>query len=332
MQKILVTGVTGFIGSHLVRELVGSHDVYGAVRPCASRDMAALRPFLQGASLVRLDITDPHAVAGCLRSVDPDVVVHLAALSPVRDSFDAPLAYVRTNIDGTLHIAHELLRLPDPGRRRLIYASTAEVYGIQQGRRVREDAALNPSSPYAATKAMTDNYLRMMAAVYGLDTTVLRCINSYGRKLDASFFVEYVVTTMLRGETVHVGAPGSTRDYMYVSDHVGAILAALRHPEVRGEAFNATPGGAISNEELALKIADILGFPRDRLVLGHYPPHYPLRPRASEQPHIDLDSSKIRSLLGWRPTVTLADGLARTVAYWEERLRSAPRDRAVARP
>ncbi len=74
---------------------------------------------------------------------------------------------------------------------------------------------------------------------------ILRCINSYGRKFDTGFFVEYVVTTMLRGEKVYVGAPDSTRDYMYVTDHVNAYIAALGHPEIHGEAFNATPGGAI---------------------------------------------------------------------------------------
>ena len=90
---------------------------------------------------------------------------------------------------------------------------------------------MNPSSPYANTKSMTDTYLRMMTPVYGLSTTVMRCINSYGRKNDTGFFVEYVVTAMLKGEKVYVGAPDSTRDYMYVNDHVGAYLCALKHPE-----------------------------------------------------------------------------------------------------
>ena len=323
MKKILITGVTGFIGSHLALELSKKNDVYGALRPCVGRDMKSLAPFFGKTTLVRCEITDAQSVQNCLNKVNPDVVIHLAALSPVRDSFEAPMAYVRTNVDATLHIAHGMLKLPDFEKKRLLYASTAEVYGIQAQRQVREDAALNPSSPYANTKSMTDTYLRMMTPVYGLNTTVMRCINSFGRKFDIGFFVEYVVTTMLRGEKVYVGAPDSTRDYMYVTDHLNAYLCALNHPEIRGEAFNATPGGEISNKELAIKIAGMIGFNKKKILLNQYPPNYPLRPLASDQPHIDLDSSKIKKMLGWKPTVTLEDGLQRTIAYWKEYLKKA---------
>lgn len=320
MKSVLITGVTGFIGSHLAQALSETFEVYGAVKYSTSRNLAALQPFLKDVTLVRCDIADYHSVYNCLKSVNPDVVVHLAALSPVRDSFETPFAYVQCNVTGTLNIAHSMLELPDFKRKKLVYASTAEVYGIQKERPIREHAALNPSSPYANTKSMTDTYLRMMTPVYGLNTTVMRCINTFGRKLDTSFYVEYLITTMLRGEKVYVGAPDSTRDYMYVNDHVGAYLAAIRHPEIKGEAFNATPGGEISNRALAVKLAGMIGFPRKKIVLGKYPPNYPMRPIESDQPFIDLDASKIRKQLGWKPTVTLDDGLTRAIAYWKEKL------------
>jgi dTDP-glucose 4,6-dehydratase len=320
MSKILITGVTGFIGSHLAFELGKTNEVYGAVRPCVSRDLKSLQPFLAGTTLVRCDITDAQSVTNCLQKVDPDVVIHLAALSPVRDSFETPMSYVRTNVDGTLHVAHGMLGLRNFKKKRLLYASTAEVYGIQKERQVSEESALNPSSPYANTKSMTDTYLRMMTSVYGLNTTVMRCINSYGRKFDPGFYVEYVITTMLRGEKVYVGAPDSTRAYMYVTDHVGAYMAALKHPEIRGEAFNATPGGEIMNKDLAFKIAAMIGFSEKKILVGKYPPNYPLRPLASDQPHIDLDATKIRAVLGWKPSVTLDEGLTRTIHYWRKRL------------
>ena len=320
MKRILITGVTGFIGSHLALELSKNNEVFGAIRPCVGRDTKSLQLFLAKTTLVRCDITDAQSVQNCLQKVNPDVVVHLAALSPVRDSFETPLAYVRTNIDGTLHLAHGILKLPEFEKKRLIYASTAEVYGIQKNRQVPEDAALNPTSPYANTKSMTDTYLRMMTPVYGLNTTVMRCINSYGRKFDTGFFVEYLVTAMLQGEQVYIGAPDSTRDYMYVTDHVSAYIAALNHPEIRGEAFNATPGGEIFNKDLALKIARMIGFNKKKILLGQYPPNYPLRPLASDQPHIDLDAAKIKKLLGWKPATTLDDGLAKTIRYWSDKL------------
>ena len=320
MKKILITGVTGFIGSHLARELSGQNQVFGAIRPCVGRDLKSLQPFLDQTKLVRCDITDAQSVQNCLAKVDPDIVIHLAALSPVRDSFETPMSYVRTNVDGTLHLAHGLLKLPKFEKKRLLYASTAEVYGIQAEQNVGEDAALNPSSPYANTKSMTDTYLRMMTPVYGLNTTIMRCINSYGRKFDIGFFVEYVVTTMLKGEKIYVGAPDSTRDYMFVTDHVNAYRCALNHPEVRGEAFNATPGGPILNKDLCYKIADMLGYKKKNILLGQYPPGYPLRPIASDQPHIDLDAAKIKRVLGWKPTVTLEAGLRTTIEYWKKRV------------
>jgi len=320
MSRILITGVTGFIGSHLARRLRRDHDVTGIVRHSTSRDMARLEPFLRGVPRVTCDLGDPMGVRAALRRVDPEIVIHLAALSPVRHSFDMPFAYVHANVNGTLHLAHAMAELPRARRRKLIYASTAEVYGIQSTPPVAEDAPLQPSSPYASTKAMTDAYVRMMTPVYGLNTTVLRCVNSYGRKIETGFMVEYLVTAMLRGERVFVGAPDSLRDYMYVDDHVAAYEAAARRPDVAGEAFNAATGQVVSNRDLARRIAAIIGYPVRKIVCGEYPPDYPTRPAASDQPFIDLDASKIRAALGWRPRVSLDDGLRRTVDYWRKAL------------
>lgn len=317
MKRILVTGVTGFIGSHLAQSLLrGGHEVHGLIRHSTSRNMRALAPFLEGVKLATSDLCDYHGIQGVLRRVDPDVVVHLAAMSPVRGSFEMPFAYVQSNVVGTLNLVHALADMPRLESRRFVYAATAEVYGIQQRQPIPEDAVLQPSSPYANTKSMTDTYVRMMTPVYGLNTTVMRCVNTYGRKIETGFFVEYLVTAMLRGEKIYIGAPDSLRDYMYVSDHVAAYEAAIAHPEVKGEAFNAAPGFVVSNRDLALKLADMVGYNRRRLVMGRYPPGYPKRPIESDQPFIDLDATKIRTLLGWRPKVGLDAGLHRTVEYW----------------
>lgn len=320
MKTILITGVTGFIGSHLAAELAGQHRVVGLVRRCSHRPLDLLQPFLGRISLVEGDLTDYPSLLALLRRVNPDIVVHLAALSPVRDSFDKPFAYVRTNVNGTLNIAHGLLELPGFRSKRLLYASTAEVYGIQKRQPIPEEAALLPSSPYAVTKAMTDEYLRMMTTVYGLNTTVLRCVNSYGRKLDASFYVEYLIVGMLKGETLYIGAPDSLRDYIYVSDHTAAYRAAIAHPGARGEAFNVALGEVLSNRELALRLADRLGYSRKKIKFGKYPPGYPRRPIQSDQPFIDLDARKIRKVLGWKPRVRLEDGLTRVIEYWKKRV------------
>jgi dTDP-glucose 4,6-dehydratase len=319
-EKILVTGVTGFIGSHLVQELVKrKYSVFGLMKPATNRNPRLLKEFLNGATLVTCDITDYNSVKETLKNVDPDIVVHLAALSPVRESFDKPFPYISTNIIGTMNIAYSMLELPNFKSKKLIYASTAEVYGIQKTRPTREDSILNPSSPYANTKAMTDVQLRMMANVHGLNTTIMRCTNSYGRKIDTSFFVEYVVTTMLKGEKVYIGAPDSLRDYMYVSDHVNAYVKAIEHKEISGEAFNASTEDMISNKDAAYKIAGMIGFDKKKIMLGEYPPGYPSRPIESDQPFIHLDSTKIRKSLGWKPEVSLDVGLKKTIELWKQK-------------
>jgi nucleoside-diphosphate-sugar epimerase len=319
-RKVLITGVTGFIGSHLAQALSGEHEVYGLLKYSTSRNLKKLEPFLRDVILLTGDISDYHTISHVLHSVGPDVVVHLAAMSPVRGSFDMPFSYVQANVTGTLNIAHAMLDLPDFKRRKLIYASTAEVYGIQKKQPIPEGAVLNPSSPYANTKSMTDTYLRMMTGVYGLNTTVMRCVNTFGRKIETGFFVEYLVTSMLRGEKVYIGAPDSLRDYMYVDDHVSAYAAAIRGHDIKGEAFNAAPGFIYSNRKMAEMIARRVGYDARQIVYGKYPPNYPLRPLASDQPFINLDSSKIRRILKWRPKVSLEDGLDRTITYWGQEL------------
>ncbi|MFH1247385.1 MAG: NAD(P)-dependent oxidoreductase [Candidatus Micrarchaeota archaeon] len=321
MKKIFVTGVTGFIGSHLVQELVKKgHEVYAFQKYSTSRNVKALEPFLKGAKIINGDLVDYHSTAATLEEINPDVVMHLAALSPVRDSFEKPFLYVQNNVVATLNIGHAMLKLPDFKKKKLIYASTAEVYGIQEKQPTPEDVALNPSSPYATAKAMTDNHLRMMASVYGLNVTIMRNTNTFGRKIDAAFFVEYLITTMLKGEAVYVGAPDSIREYMYVTDHVDSYIKAMEHSEISGEAFNVAPGTkGISNKDLTLKVADMIGFDKKKIIFGKYPPGYPMRPIESDQPFIVLDITKVKKKLGWSPKVSLEEGLTKSITYWKEK-------------
>lgn len=321
MKKVLVTGVTGFIGSHLGLDLSRKgYEVYGVTKRSTSRDLRRLHNFLKDIVLLTCDVSDYQSLSQLLRSVEPDIVVHLAALSPVRDSFEKPFTYIQNNVTATVNLAHIMLELPDYKHRKLVYASTAEVYGFQRTEPIKEDAPLNPSSPYANTKAMTDMYLRMLSQVYGLNATIMRCTNTYGRKLDTSFYIEYLVTSMLKNEDVYVGMPNSVRDYMYVDDHVNAYLSAIEHLDVKGEAFNAGTGEKITNKEVAIKIAEIVGYERSKIILGKYPPNYPTRPAMSDQPFIVLDSKKIQTQLGWVPRVPLEEGLKRVVEYWKGQL------------
>ena len=323
MVRVLVTGVNGFIGTHLAQRLIGEgYEVHGIIKPSITRNLTNFHQFLKGVKITSCDITDYYSTNNTIREINPEVVVHLAALSPVRDSFEKPFSYINTNIVGTTNILQATLNLGEVKGRKLVYASTAEVYGNQKEKPTSEDAALNPTSPYAITKASTDMYVRMAAAVYGIDTTVMRCTNSYGRKFDKSFFVEYLITSMLKREKVYLGAPNSIRDYMYVDDHVNAYVKAIQVIHKSGEAFNFAVRNEMTNKDVAFLIADKLDFNRENIILGKYPSNYPLRPGISDQPFISLDTTKAKKIFGWEPTVNISDGLDITIQHWKDKMNS----------
>jgi len=320
-MKVLITGILGFIGSHLAEKLVDSgYEVYGVARHVANRNMEVIGNIAKDITLVSGDITDYVSIRNATKAVTPDVIVHLAALSPVRDSFERPFEYQQTNLVGTMNVAHALLELPDPQTRKLVAASTAEVYGLQEKEPLKESFCLKPSSPYAVSKAAADLYLQMMFHTYGLHGTILRPANSYGRKYDVSFMVEYLVTQMLKGETVYIGAPDSVRDYMYVDDHVSAYLLAIKNAKADRQLYNVGTGIGVTNRELAELIAQKIGFNPNKIKFRSYPPGYPFRPFASDQPYIVLDATKIRNELNWAPKLNLSEGIDKTITYFRNRM------------
>ena len=320
MARVLITGVTGFIGSNLAKRLVKlGHSVYGVTRHCASRSLKPIEEILDNIVLLTADITDPMSISQALRSANPDYLFHLAALTPVRLSFEKPFEYERVNYLGTMNIIHALMKLPDYEKKKIIVASTAEVYGFhkEEEKPLKESALLNPTSPYAVSKVAADMYVRMASKVYNVDGVVLRPVNTYGRKFETRFLVEYIITSMLRGEKVYVGAPESIREYMYVDDHVNAYIHAMER-ERKGQAYNIATGKGIENRDLAERIAKLIGYGKNKIVFGSYPPGYPLRPILSDQPYILLDSTKARQELKWEYEVELDEGLEKTIKYWQD--------------
>jgi len=319
MTRILITGIMGFIGIHLAKKLVDqSVEVYGVVRRVASRNMEVIRDLMQDVTLISGDVSDYVSTLNAVKTANPDVIFHLGALSPVRDSFERPFEYQHVNYIGTMNIAHSLLTLQDPQTRKIIAASTAEVYGIQSNEPLKESLSLYPSSPYAVSKAAADLYLQMMFNSFNLNGTILRPTNTYGRKFDTSFMVEYTITQMLKGNKVYVGSPDSVRDYMYVDDHVNGYLLSMADKKANGQVYNVGTSIGVSNKELAIMIADKVGFDKKNLVLGSYPPGYPYRPLISDQSSIVMDATKMRKELGWKPTVTLAEGIDKVISYFKK--------------
>jgi GDP-mannose 4,6-dehydratase len=320
IMKVLITGITGFIGAELAHKLLEEgHQVFGLVRHVVGRDISCLKDIREKITLVSCDITDYYSVKKSIEKVNPDTVMHLAALSPVRLSFEHPFLYQKNTYLGAVNIAEAIRELYGPEKVRLVVASTAEVYGIQSEIPFTEDIRLEPSSPYAVAKASMDMYMRMLVRVYDFNVVLLRNSNTFGRKYDPSFFTEYLVTQMLAGKEIYIGAPDSVRDYMYVDDHVNSYMLAMKTPEAKGQAFNIAGGKGYTNKEWTLKIAEAIGFPIEKIHFGEYPPGYPNRPLASDQPYLVLNSSKAQRILGWSQTITPEDGLKKAVEYWKQK-------------
>lgn len=314
-MSVLITGITGFIGSNLAIKLIEeSYNVYGLIRHASKRELESLEPVLDKIRLIEGDLTAYHSVSTATEAAQPQFVLHIGALTPVRSSFENPFPYISTNFEGTVNVVHAVLEKAP--KTRLIYASTAEVYGWQEKREpIKETAPLNPASPYAVSKEAADQYVRMAIKVYGLRATILRPINTYGRRV-SGFLVEYLINSMLKGENCYVGAPNSIRDYMFISDHINAYRLAMESEKALGEVFNVSPGNPVTNKELAEIVKEITGF-KGNIVYGSYPPGYPQRPVRWDPQYLVLDNTKIQNVLGWKPTVTLREGLKKTVEMWK---------------
>lgn len=320
-QKILITGITGFIGSHLAKKLKeNGYQVSGITKVSSSRNNLELEPFLSGIKITTCDVSDYYSTHNIIHDADPDVIVHLAASSSIKDSFEKPFLDVNTNILGTMNIAHSIMELPNFKEKRLLYASAAAIYGNQDELPIKETATPRPLNPYSINKAMSETYLNTLSRIYGLKVVSMRPTNTYGRKLDPSFYIEYLITNMLKGNKIYLGSPDTIRDYMYVDDHVNAYIKAIEHSEVNNEAFNVGLGIGTTNKEVAYKIADLLDFDKSNIVLGQYPPNYPFRPYDADQPAMKLDNSKIKAMLGWSSKTDLYTGLKKTVDFWKNKL------------
>ena len=318
-MNVLVTGITGFIGSRLATKLVEQgDDVYGLVRHSSERELKRIEKIVPKIHLIEGDLMRFHSVLSAVETSDPNVVFHLGALTPVRLSFDDPYPYIGINFDGTVNLVHSIVK--QSPNTRLIAASTAEVYGWQPaGRAISESALLNPASPYAVSKAAADQYVQMANRIYYLRGTVMRPINSYGRVWESGFYAEYLISKMLRGETCYIGAPDSIRDYMFAEDHVDAYLDVAKSEKAIGEVYNVSPGNPVTNVELAKKLSGLTGF-KGKLVLGTYPPGYPQRPQSQDPVYLVLDNTRISREVGWHPRYSLDEGLKQAVELWSRKI------------
>jgi dTDP-glucose 4,6-dehydratase len=312
-MKIMVTGAGGFIASHLVEELVHKgHEVRAFVRYNSRNLWGWLEnsPCRDSVEIVSGDVRDydlvKSAVAGC------DTVFHLAALIGIPYSYVSPLAYVRTNVEGTYNI---LQAARECGVQRVVHTSTSEIYGTAQYVPIDEAHPVNPQSPYAASKASADFLALSYHRSFGLPVTVVRPFNTYGPRQSARAIIPTVISQIHDGkETLSLGNLTPTRDLTFVSDTVSGFLAAAASPQAVGETVNLGTGSEISIGDLVAKIARIMG--REVKITSD---EQRVRPAKSEVERLLSNPVKMQALTGWKADVSLDEGLARTVEWMKER-------------
>jgi len=326
-MKLLVTGGAGFIGSAVVRRAIADgHQVVNldALTYAACLDNIASVADSPNYAFEQADIRDRVALDRIFAAHQPDAVMHLAAESHVDRSIDGPGDFIETNITGTFNMLEAARKYwsesGKPETFRFHHISTDEVYGsLPNDPEVMftEDTAYDPRSPYSASKASSDHLVRAWAETYGLPVLLTNCSNNYGPFHFPEKLVPVVILNALAGKDLPIYGDGSNvRDWLYVEDHAEALLCVVAKGKL-GRTYNIGGENERSNLELVKTLCAIL----DRL-----------HPRADGKAYADqityvtdrpghdaryaIDPSRIRDELGWRPSVTVEEGLERTVQWY----------------
>jgi NAD dependent epimerase/dehydratase len=310
-RTAVVTGAGGFIGSHLVERLLAegwrvralihyhSSPSWGWLEGLRDQGVAELE-------VVRGDITDPAQMRDLLAG--QEVVFHLAALISVAYSFAAPRTFFETNVMGTVNLA-EAAREREV--RRFVLMSSSEVYGSALRVPIGETHLLQAQSPYAASKIAAEKVIESYVRAFGLSAVTVRAFNTFGPRQSARAIVPTIVAQALERETIELGATYPVRDLTYVEDTVAGLVAAAEAGEdAAGMTVNLGRGEGISVGELAELVCELLGRPCH---LRTDPER--VRPEGSEVDRLVSDNGLASELLGWRPRISLREGLVRTIAW-----------------
>lgn len=301
-EKILVTGASGFIGKRLIKKLAEQgHSVWGMFRYVTGR-------YVLGESFesVFADVADYSGVVQIVKDIQPDRVIHLAAISAVSYSYEHPNEVNLVNYLGTINLA-ESCRIEVPDLKQFVFAGSSEEYGNQTTFPIKEDVKENPNSPYSMAKNASTKYLQYMSVAYDFPMTVLRPFNTYGRTENLHFVTERIMSQMLRGqEYIRLGDPEPSRDLLYVDDHVNGYNLAIKDDKTLGEIINISTGKECTIRELVQKIAKETGWEGE--VIWWTIPKRPL-----DIHRLVGDNWKARQLMQWTPTVGLDEGLRETV-------------------
>lgn len=302
--SVLVTGATGFIGPHLVRRLVTA----SARVTCLILNEAKQRTLPTDVTARIADLRDAGAVAAIVRDVRPALVFHLAAVG-VTDFGVDPVAAVQVNLAGTLNL---LTALKGSGYRRFLFVGTGHEYGDNPSP-FHERQSPAPANVYAASKSAAWLFCQMYHRTQGWPVVGVRPFGAYGSGQRPPAFLPALIQAALLGQDFPMTGGEQTRDLVYVEDVVEGMIRAATAAGVEGQTFNLSSGHGVSLAELARRVVALMGDPI-RLGLGALP--Y----RPGQIWRMVGDNTRAREMLGWQPTVSLDEGLRRTIAWCAENL------------
>ncbi len=324
-MKYLVTGGAGFIGSAVVRQaLDAGHNIINLDSLTYAANLDNLKGWDDNPAyeFVQLDICDGEGLHALFERTKPDGVIHLAAESHVDRSIEGPGAFIETNIMGTYQLLtearrhYETLEGQTKDQFRFLHVSTDEVYGtLGKTGLFTETTAYAPNSPYSASKASSDFLVRAWGETFKLPVVTSNCSNNYGPYQFPEKLIPVVVLAALEGREIPVYGKGDQiRDWLYVEDHAAALLTIIQKGKL-GETYNV--GG--HNEKQNIELVNMICTYMDEFTPKNHP-HHELIKFVTDRPGHDqryaIDASKIEKELGWRPSVTVEEGMRQTVKWY----------------
>lgn len=327
-RHIMVTGGAGFIGSHVVRRLVKQYPDYLVVNVdkltyAGNPENLADVDSLPNYRFEKADITDAEAMERIMHKYDIDGIIHLAAESHVDRSISDPLVFARTNVMGTLNLLETARRLWQESPecfegKRFYHISTDEVYGaLEMGSEMFvETTRYDPHSPYSASKASSDHFVRAYHDTYGMPTIVTNCSNNYGPNQFPEKLIPLFINNIRHRKPLPVYGKGlNVRDWLYVEDHAAAI-DLIFHKGKAGDTYNIGSFNEWSNIDLIKQLCKEV----DRQ-LGREPGESEqlityVRDRAGHDLRYAIDATKLSKELGWKPSLQFEEGLRKTVKWY----------------
>ncbi|PWJ88097.1 GDP-mannose 4,6-dehydratase [Oceanotoga teriensis] len=313
-MKVLVTGSEGFIGSHLTEQLVEKgYDVKGFVRYNSDNNWGWLEnsKYKKDIEVYTGDLRDFDSVYDAVKDVE--AVFHLGALIAIPYSYLSPMAYIKTNVEGTYNVLEAARKI---GIKRVVQTSTSEIYGTAQYVPIDEKHPYNPQSPYAASKASADHLALSYYRSFGTPVTIVRPFNTYGPRQSARAIIPTIISQILAGKKqIKLGNLNPTRDLNYVKDTAAGFLEVGLNEKTIGDVYNLGTGKEISIGNLAEKIIKLTGKKVEIITDSQR-----LRPEKSEVERLLSNSDKSRNLTGWVPRYTLEEGLLETIEWIKNNL------------